>query len=197
MSPGDFARGGAGLTIRWGWFTSPFGEVLAMGTDRGLCGMAFAAETGREAAMADLRARWPKADFREDAPAIAPWVQAALSMQGQANLHLIGAPFQIKVWEALLSIPSGQVTTYSDLAVAVGCAPRGAGGGHRRGPQPGQLADPLPPRVAQIGRAWRLSLGPAGQARDAGLGSGTGRCGYPIAPEPCAESRRSRLRDIE
>jgi AraC family transcriptional regulator, regulatory protein of adaptative response / methylated-DNA-[protein]-cysteine methyltransferase len=32
------------------------------------------------------------------------------------RLHVIGAPFQIKVWEALLNIPSGQVTSYSEIA---------------------------------------------------------------------------------
>ena len=120
MSPGDYARAGDGLTIRYGWFPSPFGEVLAMGTDRGLCGMAFTAETGREAAMADLAARWPKARLTEAPEAIASWVAAAFDQAGEARLHLIGAPFQIKVWEALLTIPSGHVTTYSDIAGAIG-----------------------------------------------------------------------------
>ncbi|MBK5947507.1 6-O-methylguanine DNA methyltransferase [Rhodobacter veldkampii DSM 11550] len=121
MAPGDVARGGAGLVIGWGWFPSPFGEVLAMGTDRGLCGMAFAAEIGREAAFADLAVRWPAATFRHAPAALAPWVQAALGGRGEAALHLIGAPFQIKVWEALLAIPSGHVTTYGDIAAAIGC----------------------------------------------------------------------------
>lgn len=120
MRPGEFARGGAGLTIRYGWFDSPFGEALAMGTGRGLCGLAFAAETGRAAAMADLRARWPEADYAEAPEAIAPWVMAAFAGRGEARLHMIGAPFQIKVWEALLDIPSGHVTTYSEIARAIG-----------------------------------------------------------------------------
>jgi AraC family transcriptional regulator of adaptative response/methylated-DNA-[protein]-cysteine methyltransferase len=125
MSPGDYADGGAGLVIRRGWFDSPFGPVLAMGTDLGLCGLAFAAETGRDAAMADLTGRWPLATFVDDAEAIRPWVEAAFAQSGSARLHLIGAPFQVKVWEALLAIPSGHVTTYSSLAQAVG-APRAA-----------------------------------------------------------------------
>ena len=120
MSPGDYARAGEGLAVAWGWFDTPFGEALAMGTDRGLCGLAFAAETGRDAAMADLRGRWPAAAFREDPAAIAPWVEAAFGGAGEARLHLMGAPFQIKVWEALLQVPSGHVTTYSDLATAIG-----------------------------------------------------------------------------
>ncbi len=125
MSPGEFARKGGGLTIRYGWFDSPFGEALVMGTDKGLCGLAFAAETGRDAAMADMQSRWPKATFILDAAPLAGWVKAAFGQSGQANLHLIGAPFQIKVWEALLTIPSGHVTTYSEIASCVG-APRAA-----------------------------------------------------------------------
>jgi AraC family transcriptional regulator of adaptative response/methylated-DNA-[protein]-cysteine methyltransferase len=120
MSPGEFARHGDGLTIRYGWMESPFGEALVMGTDRGLCGLAFTAETGRAAAWADMTGRWPKATFVEDAQALHGWAEAAFSQSGEADLHLIGAPFQIKVWEALLSIPSGQVTSYSEIAQAVG-----------------------------------------------------------------------------
>jgi len=120
MSPGDYARRGAGLTIRWGWFDSPFGPALAMGTDRGLCGLAFAAETGREAAFQDMRARWPEAEFVEDPGTLADWVNAAFGQGGEARLALIGAPFQIKVWEALLAIPSGHVTTYSEIAKKIG-----------------------------------------------------------------------------
>lgn len=120
MSPGDFARGGDGLSIRWGWFPSAFGEVLAMGTARGICGLGFAEDTGREATFADLAARWPGADLREDPSALATWVEAALGQRGEARMVLLGAPFQIKVWEALLQIPSGQVTTYSDIATAIG-----------------------------------------------------------------------------
>ena len=59
MSPGEYARKGAGLTINYGWFNSPFGEVLTMGTTRGLCGIAFTSEFGREVAMKDMASRWP------------------------------------------------------------------------------------------------------------------------------------------
>lgn len=121
MSPGDFAKGGEGLTVFWGWFDSPFGLTAVAGTEKGICGMGFAAEMG-EAALADLLSRWPRARFVEDPMFLRPWVLAALGGQA-APLYLIGAPFQIKVWEALLSVPTGHVTTYSDLAGAVG-APR-------------------------------------------------------------------------
>ena len=146
-----------------------------MATDRGICGLAFAAEIGAEAAMDDMRARWPKADFVEDPAALRPEVEAMFGQSGEARLHMIGAPFQIKVWEALISIPTGHVTTYSEIAGADRPPEGGARGGHGGGPQPGRLDHSLPPGAAQIGRARRLSLGPAGQARPARLGGGARR----------------------
>ena len=119
MTPGEYAGGGHGLQIAYGWFESPFGEVLAMGTKRGLCGLAFSEETGRDAAFKDMSGRWPAADFFEKPDQLADWVKAAFD-GGNTKLVLMGAPFQIKVWEALLQIPSGHVTTYSEIAKTVG-----------------------------------------------------------------------------
>jgi AraC family transcriptional regulator of adaptative response/methylated-DNA-[protein]-cysteine methyltransferase len=124
MSPGTYGQGGAGLTIFWGWFESPFGPSLVMGTDKGICGIGFAAEMGTDAAMQDLTSRWPKAEYVEDPMRLRPWALSAFGAQIGAHeatpLYLIGAPFQIKVWEALLQVPSGHVTTYSEIAQAVG-----------------------------------------------------------------------------
>lgn len=120
MSPGEYAQKGQGLLIRFGWFETPFGETLIMGTERGICGMAFSAECGREAAMVDMTARWPNARFSEEPAHLEPWAKAAIGQSGTARLHLLGAPFQIKVWEALLTVPSGHVTTYSQIADAIG-----------------------------------------------------------------------------
>ncbi|WP_138468160.1 bifunctional helix-turn-helix domain-containing protein/methylated-DNA--[protein]-cysteine S-methyltransferase [Poseidonocella sp. HB161398] len=119
MSPGDYARRGAGLAIGHAWIETPFGEALAMATDRGLCGLGFTGDGGREAAFADLAARWPEARFAEEPERVGALAQAAFSGR-RTPLHLIGAPFQIKVWEALLQIPSGHVSTYSYIARAIG-----------------------------------------------------------------------------
>ena len=119
MTPGEYGLGGAGLTIHFGWFDSPFGPAIIMGTDRGLCGIGFAAETGTDATFADLHDRWPNARFVENPGQLKPWADAAFT-RAHTPLHLIGAPFQIKVWEALLNTPSGQVTTYGDLAHTIG-----------------------------------------------------------------------------
>jgi len=124
MSPGAYAKSGAGLTIRWGWFDSPFGPALVMGTEKGICGIAFAGETGAAAAMEDMISRWPKAEFVEDPMRLRPWALSAFGAESDrlepTPLYLIGAPFQIKVWEALLEVPTGQVTTYSDIASHIG-----------------------------------------------------------------------------
>lgn len=123
MTPGAVARGGAGVAIGFGWFDSPFGEVLAMGTDRGLCAMGFAGAQGRAAVMAELTARWPAAQYHAAPGRLAPWVAAALGTEGPGGappLWLTGAPFQLQVWRALLAIPPGHVTTYGRIAVALG-----------------------------------------------------------------------------
>ncbi|MGR3502347.1 bifunctional helix-turn-helix domain-containing protein/methylated-DNA--[protein]-cysteine S-methyltransferase [Pseudaestuariivita sp.] len=121
MSPGDYAKGGAGLVIFWGWFESPFGPALVMGTERGICGIGFGDEAGTEAAMEDLVQRWPRAAYVEDVTRLTPWVRAAFGQTEEAvPMFLIGAPFQIKVWEALLRVPSGMVTTYSEIAQSIG-----------------------------------------------------------------------------
>lgn len=124
MSPGEFAARGAGLTIYRGWFDSPFGPALVMGTDKGICGLGFAAETGEDDTMQDLASRWPLATFEDNPEKLCPWVHTAFGAQPNGQdmtpVYMIGAPFQIKVWEALLTIPSGHVTTYSEIAEAIG-----------------------------------------------------------------------------
>ena len=120
MTPGEYAQRGAGLTIRYGWFDTPFGKALGMASARGLCGLAFADQGQEDAILSDMMKRWPNAIYTEDASAAAPYVTAAFAQTGHADLHLIGTPFQIKVWEALLQVPSGEVTTYGELGKAIG-----------------------------------------------------------------------------
>ncbi|MBW7920532.1 MAG: methylated-DNA--[protein]-cysteine S-methyltransferase [Rubellimicrobium sp.] len=120
MTPGEYAQGGAGLVIRWGVFETPFGPALVCATPRGICGLGFLSETTEDAAKADLFGRWPRAEFVHDPASIAPWVAAAVTQKGEAALHMIGGPFQIKVWEALMQVPEGHVTTYSEIAGAIG-----------------------------------------------------------------------------
>src|SRR5215212_1736313 len=67
MSPGEWKAGGEGLTLHYGFHPSPFGTALVMATARGLAGLAFADAGGEQAALDDMRSRWPKATCVEDA----------------------------------------------------------------------------------------------------------------------------------
>jgi AraC family transcriptional regulator of adaptative response/methylated-DNA-[protein]-cysteine methyltransferase len=126
MTPGDYARGGEGLTIDYGFEPCPFGIVLAMATDKGICGLAFGDEGAEKAMLTDMTSRWPRATFREAPARIAQLVRKIFSPDGkevrEIDLHLLGTPWQIKVWQALLAIPSGRVTTYRTIAEQVGSA---------------------------------------------------------------------------
>lgn len=120
MTPGEYARNGKGLKILWDWAATPFGDALIMATDRGICGIAFSAETGRDRALADMRGRWPAAQYEQSPAFIEPLARSIVSGKGEVSLLLSGAPFQIHVWSALLKIPSGHVTTYSEIARHIG-----------------------------------------------------------------------------
>jgi AraC family transcriptional regulator, regulatory protein of adaptative response / methylated-DNA-[protein]-cysteine methyltransferase len=120
MTPGDYASGGEWLVIDYSFEPCPFGIVLAMATDKGVCGLAFGDEGEESAMLADMTARWPKAIYRENPAHIAKLVREIFSPDGkqerEIGLHLLGTPWQIKVWQALLAIPSGRVTTYRTIA---------------------------------------------------------------------------------
>jgi AraC family transcriptional regulator, regulatory protein of adaptative response / methylated-DNA-[protein]-cysteine methyltransferase len=130
MSPGEWKSGGEGLTISYGFHPSPFGTALVMATERGLAGLAFADRNGDKAALADMRSRWPKAKYHEDAARTAPLAQRVFDAKlwrpdRPLRVVLIGTDFEVRVWETLLRIPMGRATTYSDIAGSIG-APKAA-----------------------------------------------------------------------
>ena len=122
VTPGEFKSSGAGLTIRYGIHHSPFGKCLIAATERGICHLGFV--DGDEGTMIDkLVDSWKQAKMIEDYKATAPLVARIFSGvdSGQPlKLHLRGTNFQLKVWEALLNIPSGAVTTYEHIASKIG-----------------------------------------------------------------------------
>lgn len=120
MTPGTYAAGGQGLDIYHGWYDSPFGPALVMATQNGICGLAFAENDDHAATWSDMAARWPNANFQPKNQCLDDWAASVFHLKGTAKLALIGAPFQIKVWQALMQIESGSVTTYSDIAQAIG-----------------------------------------------------------------------------
>ena len=128
MSPGEWKRRGAGLSMVWGRHPSPFGQAVVMMTDRGLAGLAFDdEETGRDG-FEDLARRWPGARFTQDRGATEPTARAAFARAPAGEpirVVLIGTDFQVRVWERLLSVPRGRATTYGAIARDIG-APKAA-----------------------------------------------------------------------
>ena len=130
MSPGEWKAGGEGLIITYGFHPCPFGMALVMMTPRGLAGLALADAGKERASLRDMRARWPKAKYVEDYAATAATARrifdsAMWKPDQPLRVVLIGTDFEIRVWEKLLSIPMGRLTTYSDLARSAG-APKAA-----------------------------------------------------------------------
>lgn len=130
MSPGEWKAGGEGLTITYGFHPCPFGMALVMTTPRGLAGLALADAGKERAALRDMKSRWRKAKYVEDFASTAPTARrifdAALWRKDQPlRVVLIGTDFEVRVWEKLLDIPMGKLTTYSDVATRAG-APKAA-----------------------------------------------------------------------
>lgn len=141
VTPGEFKGLGAGLAIRYGFGVSPFGACLVAATARGVCWLSFHGADGRDAARAELQRAWPRARLSADldaAPLLARIFRPAGQRQDEAPIHLVlrGTPFQLKVWEALLDIPPGEVLSYGDVARRIGrpAAARAVGNAVARNP---------------------------------------------------------------
>jgi AraC family transcriptional regulator, regulatory protein of adaptative response / methylated-DNA-[protein]-cysteine methyltransferase len=126
VTPGEYKSGGAGVEIVYGFHPTPFGLCLLALTTRGICYLAFV-DSGHSPALGQLRRSWPNAQLTEDSIRTVSLVERIFSPNPSNSpaplaLHLHGTNFQIKVWEALLRLPPGQVTTYQALAQQVGSA---------------------------------------------------------------------------
>jgi len=121
MTPAEYKNGGKTLSINYSFAESPFGNIIVASTTKGICYMAFADERGE--AFNNLQAQFPNAEYTQTVDLIQ---QNALfifkkdwSQLSNIKLHLKGTGFQLKVWEALLNIPLGGLTTYSSVAAAI------------------------------------------------------------------------------
>jgi AraC family transcriptional regulator, regulatory protein of adaptative response / methylated-DNA-[protein]-cysteine methyltransferase len=124
MSPGEWQAGGEGQTFAYGFNASPFGRALIVATGRRLAGLAFADEGGEAGALDGMRRRWPRARFSEDNALTATLARRIFdprrwSRDQPLRIILIGTDFDVRVWEALLKIPMGRATTYSDIAASI------------------------------------------------------------------------------
>lgn len=122
MSPAEYKNGGKNLKINYNFSESPFGKIITASTEKGICYMAF--EENSEKAFRDLVKRFPNAFFQEKQD---EFQRNALSIFDKdwtklstIKLHLKGTDFQLKVWESLLKIPMGKLSTYGNLAYEIG-----------------------------------------------------------------------------
>jgi AraC family transcriptional regulator of adaptative response/methylated-DNA-[protein]-cysteine methyltransferase len=118
MTPGEYKNGGEQLSINYSFAESPFGNLMVASTDKGICYMAFADE--EQGAFIDLQQHFPNAEYHQVVDLIQ---QNALyiftqdwTKLNQIKLHLKGTPFQLKVWETLLKIPMGNLSSYAAVA---------------------------------------------------------------------------------
>lgn len=118
MTPGEYKNGGENLSINYSFFESPFGEVLVASTTKGICHMVFVSEENES--LDELRKTFPKANYRNFTDQIQQNAIFIFTQDWQKldliKLHIKGTDFQLKVWQTLLRIPMGNLSTYGDIA---------------------------------------------------------------------------------
>lgn len=122
MSPAEYKNGGKNLKINYNFSESPFGKMITASTEKGICYMAF--EENKENALRDLQLKFPNASFLEKEDELQRNALSIFSKDwsklNTIKLHLKGTDFQLKVWESLLKIPFGKLSTYGSLAQEIG-----------------------------------------------------------------------------
>jgi AraC family transcriptional regulator of adaptative response/methylated-DNA-[protein]-cysteine methyltransferase len=124
MTPGEFKQQGAGLRLTCGFHPTPFGEAFIATTSRGVCALEFTTGIARAAVRKDFRAAWPRAEITESNPATAGVMRRIFGAGGARGapprVLVRGTNFQVQVWRALLRVPPGGVTSYGEVARAIG-----------------------------------------------------------------------------
>ena len=168
-TPGEVRRRGAGMTLNYGWAPTPFGRGLFVMAERGLAGLAFS-DGDDPATHADMHRRFPAADWvRDDRAAGVMAAHAFAGGQGPLPLVLIGSPFQIQVWKALLRIPAGATGTYGQVAQWAGKPRAFQATGGAIGANPISLLIPCHRAIAKDGRLTGYHWGLARKAAMLGL----------------------------
>jgi AraC family transcriptional regulator, regulatory protein of adaptative response / methylated-DNA-[protein]-cysteine methyltransferase len=118
MTPAEYKNGGKNLTIEYSFAASPFGDLIIASTAKGICYMAFC--DGQLEALEQLKAQFPNASYANKMNAIQQDALAIFrndwSHLSKIKLHLKGTDFQLKVWQSLLQIPLGSLSTYKNIS---------------------------------------------------------------------------------
>lgn len=118
MTPAEYKNEGSYLTINYSFALSPFGEIIVASTPKGICHMSFAED--HEEAIKNLTSIFPKANYQNSADEIQKNAIRIFNLDWESldkiKLHIKGSDFQLKVWQALLNIPMGQLSSYQNIA---------------------------------------------------------------------------------
>jgi AraC family transcriptional regulator of adaptative response/methylated-DNA-[protein]-cysteine methyltransferase len=124
VTPQEYKTGGKGLQIHYGFHPTPFGECFIAVTERGICAMAFVDEFTKDHQLILLGKKWHFASIEVNQTITENYIHKIfsphLSSLDRLPLLVQGTNFQLKVWEALLTIPQGAVTTYQQIANSIG-----------------------------------------------------------------------------
>ena len=124
VTPQEFKTDGKGLKIYYGFHITPFGDCFIAVTERGICAMAFVDEITKGHQLILLRKKWHFASIELNQKITESYIHhifsPRLSTLKKVPLMVQGTNFQLKVWEALLAIPQGAVTTYQQIANSIG-----------------------------------------------------------------------------
>src|SRR5256885_4687930 len=176
-SPGEMKNGGAGMQIDYGFTETPFGEALIAETKRGICHLSFVDGNGRNGARDLLTSEWPnaklqRADQRAEELAGKIFTQPRQNQSSRALRTFVrGTPFQVRVWRALLSVPTGSLTTYGRLAHAIGQSKAARAVGSAVGANPISFIIPCHRVIRETGALGNYGGGPA---RQPAVGGGSG-----------------------
>ena len=166
VTPGEAKRRGEGLELRFGYAPTPFGQGLFVMAPRGLCGLAFC-EDGAEdpAAFEDMHARWPAARWTRDEAAAKAMATGVFIGSGKPTpIVLIGPPFHVQVWKALLRIPAGRTASYGEVAALAGHPGAFRATGAAIGANPVSFLIPCHRAIARDGRLTGYHWGLARKA---------------------------------
>ncbi|WP_245564997.1 bifunctional transcriptional activator/DNA repair enzyme AdaA [Spirosoma spitsbergense] len=126
VTPGQFRQAGLGVVLAYGVFDSPFGQYV-LGTISGKIALLhFLNESDEPETI--LATAWPEAALQHE-PALLQSLADQIFPSHETNstvkkdrlpVLLRGSAFQLKVWEALLKIPEGQLSSYDQIAEVIG-----------------------------------------------------------------------------
>ena len=122
MTPGSYKNQGKSMEISYGFHPSPVGECLVAVTDKGICHLSFLNNGNTMKVLSELKRKWKYAKFNENSSLTSNWMDSIFNKNGskkEIKLYLKGTNFQIKVWQALLQIPKGDLTNYQEIAKSI------------------------------------------------------------------------------